>query len=279
MILLMYKKDESSCHENSGFSMWSFEKSNNDWSNAKNLDQITSHRSNLLDSKKSVSTDGYDESVGEENSEYSEWTINQSKQTCFEGRNRNVTSCDYFESDDRYHASLGYTFDNKHRRKPKKDNSYKYHICLFIQMQLCKPSTLADWIKNRNKNKSPASHHKRYLDASSIFKQISSGLEHVHSKGIVHRDLKPANIFQSVEDDSFKIGDFGLSKMLQSANGGIPFRQDMKQEPTLHIVPITNIPADAAWDDPLTAGVGTSSYAAPEQLSSQNYGSEADIFR
>lgn len=273
------QKDESSCHENAGFSVWSFEKSNNDWSNAKNWDQMTSHLSNPLDSKKSVSTDGYNESVREENSEYSEWTIDQSRQTCFEGRNPNVKNCDYFESDDRYHTSLGYTFDNKHRRKQKKDNSYKYHICLFIQMQLCKPSTLADWIKSRNKNKSPASHHKRYLDASSIFKQISSGLEHVHSKGIVHRDLKPANIFQSVEDDSFKIGDFGLSKMLQSANGGIPFAQDMMEEPSLHIVPITNIQADTAWDDPLTAGVGTSSYAAPEQLSSQNYGSEADIFR
>jgi serine/threonine protein kinase len=117
------------------------------------------------------------------------------------------------------------------------------------------------------------------LDASSIFKQISSGLAHVHSKGIIHRDLKPANIFQSVEDDSFKIGDFGLSKMLQSANGGIPFGPDVIQEPTLHIVPITKIQADTSWNDPLTAGVGTSSYAAPEQLSSQHYGSEADIFR
>lgn len=274
------QKDESSCPENSGFSAWSFEKSDNDRSDDDDLKHTSPRRSNPLYPNNSISTGGYGVSV-EDNSEYSEWTIDQSRQTKFQVQDRNSTTCDYFENGDHVnqHTSFGNTFENRQQRKKKKDNSYRYHICLFIQMQLCKPSTLADWIKNRNKTKNPACHHKRYLDASSIFKQISSGLAHVHSKGIIHRDLKPANIFQSVEDDSFKIGDFGLSKMLQSANGGIPFGPDVIQEPTLHIVPITKIQADTSWNDPLTAGVGTSSYAAPEQLSSQHYGSEADIFR
>jgi serine/threonine protein kinase len=34
----------------------------------------------------------------------------------------------------------------------------------------------------------------------------------------------------------------------------------------------------AQWTDPLTAGVGTASYAAPEQVASRKYGTKADIF-
>jgi len=280
----VHRQDDESCTDNSGFSAWSLEKSNDNTNNtAVDMNQKTRHRSNeRFNSNKSISTGGYGISIEDNNnSEYSEWTIDQSRQTCFEVQNRNATCCHYFESTDQvnHHDSSGHIFENRQQSKKKQDNSYKYHICLFIQMQLCKPSTLADWIKNRNKAKNPAIHHKRYLDASSMFKQISSGLAHVHSKGIIHRDLKPANIFQSVEDDTFKIGDFGLSKMLQSANGGIPFGQHVTQESSLSIVPITHIQADdSSWDNTLTAGVGTSSYAAPEQLSSQNYGSEADIF-
>ena len=33
------------------------------------------------------------------------------------------------------------------------------------------------------------------------------------------------------------------------------------------------------FDDSMTSGVGTASYAAPEQLKTQCYGPEADIFR
>ena len=33
---------------------------------------------------------------------------------------------------------------------------------------------------------------------------------YIHQKGYLHRDLKPSNIFFSLEDDSVKVGDFGL---------------------------------------------------------------------
>ena len=33
------------------------------------------------------------------------------------------------------------------------------------------------------------------------------------------------------------------------------------------------------YQDPLTSGIGTGSYASPEQMETKNYGPEADIFR
>jgi serine/threonine protein kinase len=45
----------------------------------------------------------------------------------------------------------------------------------------------------------------------SFFKQLMSGLKHIHEKGLIHRDIKPANIFIN-EGKVLKIGDFGLAK-------------------------------------------------------------------
>ena len=52
-------------------------------------------------------------------------------------------------------------------------------------------------------------------EALRISKEISQGMEYLHSKEIVHRDLKSSNIFLASEKDSensVKIGDFGLAK-------------------------------------------------------------------
>lgn len=155
-------------------------------------------------------------------------------------------------------------------------NGYRYQICLFIQMQLCRPSTLADWIRDRNtRNMASSLKEQHYLKAWDIFQQIANGLSHIHSKNVVHRDLKPANIFYSVEetDDCFKIGDFGLSKLLRRANLDDDFSEDA-------IIPlnVAGLQTSNYLQEHHTQGVGTSSYAAPEQLLSQKYGSEADIF-
>jgi len=260
--------DGGKCDSHAGLSAWSFERSKNDGTQD-DWDQLISHHTNASKSN-GISTGEY----GME-SEYSEWTVEQRSRM---HRMRNTTTSKYSSS--KMHQSTTSGKSSQHKQRPKKNEAsvYKYQICLYIQMQLCRPSTLADWIRNRNGVKYPQlppAQKQRYLDAAAIFKQISCGLAHIHSRGIVHRDLKPANIFQSVEDESFKIGDFGLSKILQTANCGIPFDSD----PGTMIVPINQNASSGAWDDPLTAGVGTSSYAAPEQLSSQNYGSEADVFR
>lgn len=52
-----------------------------------------------------------------------------------------------------------------------------------------------------------------------IFQQIVAAIRHIHELNILHRDLKTANIFLTKEG-VVKVGDFGISKMLSSANKG-----------------------------------------------------------
>lgn len=191
------------------------------------------------------------------------------QQFSFAGLNR--FDLDELDSQNTSSSRRADSYHQQHNDKPIQDEAgYKYQICLYIQMQLCRTVTLADWIREKNQqHKATDDLAFRVKNAASIFKQISRGLDHIHQQGIIHRDLKPANIFASVEEEGqYRIGDFGLSTLLdREASSGAP--------PTF--------PAKAPYSrfrssGPLTAGVGTASYVAPEQLSSCTYGIEADIF-
>lgn len=47
-------------------------------------------------------------------------------------------------------------------------------------------------------------------------RQTLSGLEHLHGQGVVHRDLKSSNIFLCQGRRRVRIGDFGISRVLDS---------------------------------------------------------------
>lgn len=49
------------------------------------------------------------------------------------------------------------------------------------------------------------------------FVQIALALRHIHSKNILHRDLKAQNVFIT-RAGSLKLGDFGISKVLNSTS-------------------------------------------------------------
>jgi serine/threonine-protein kinase len=71
--------------------------------------------------------------------------------------------------------------------------------------------------------------------------QVALALDKSHAAGIIHRDLKPENIFVVEHDDGsshVKILDFGIAKLVQ----------------------------DGASASTATAGLGTPSYMAPEQV-------------
>jgi calcium-dependent protein kinase len=50
--------------------------------------------------------------------------------------------------------------------------------------------------------------------ASTIFRQMTVAVHHLHSHGIVHRDLKPENFLMADDSENavIKLIDFGLSK-------------------------------------------------------------------
>lgn len=87
-------------------------------------------------------------------------------------------------------------------------------------------------------------------EALRIVKGIAEGLRHAHSRGVYHRDLKPQNVLLT-KDATPKITDWGLAK-------------------------VRSVSASAS-----TKGL-TLSYAAPEQLDSETYGStdhRTDIYQ
>jgi serine/threonine protein kinase len=221
------------------------------------------------------------------------------------------------QSWEEYHSQslgdLGFAYDDSYlvsRKKPHpkpQSPTYRYQICLYIQMQLCHPATLADWIRERNRQIPEAEHARRIGPALDIFQQIVMGLAHVHAKGIIHRDLKPANIFASSDGRVIKIGDFGLSKQLLGVKSSTTPNQHQDTTPTSKTAARTEYShTQECWHqakandgaliqihktktqtlveygkttvDPLTAGVGTASYASPEQVKSRTYGTAADIF-
>lgn len=171
----------------------------------------------------------------------------------------------------------------KVRGGKKKPARYEYQICLHIQMQLCTPITLADFIRNRPKS---TPEQQLLLNAFAAFRQILLGLNHVHEKGIIHRDLKPGNIFVD-KDGVFKIGDFGLSKLLDVGAGedegvgeeGVGHGERGSGNGSSNGSPKKNVPLLLAETmDTHTVGIGTASYCAPEQISGGKYDTAADVF-
>lgn len=112
----------------------------------------------------------------------------------------------------------------------------------FIAMEFLPGKTLQDYLTEG---------HKYTMDELlDILMQISSGLEHAHSKGIVHRDVKPGNV-KILDDNTVKLMDFGIARIENSSS-------QLTQDGTM---------------------LGTLGYISPEQLhNSKGVDSRADIF-
>ncbi|CBN76782.1 eukaryotic translation initiation factor 2 alpha kinase PEK [Ectocarpus siliculosus] len=124
-------------------------------------------------------------------------------------------------------------------------------------------------------------------EALHLFRQLAEGVSHVHSKGIIHRDLKPENVFVG-EDGCLKIGDFGLSRT--EVTTGLSSDDDSnsgRNSAATATAAVNPDPLEAAivprrrnppQSECHTTGVGTASYASPEQLQGRRYGVRSDLF-
>ncbi|CAM9958701.1 unnamed protein product, partial [Scytosiphon promiscuus] len=110
---------------------------------------------------------------------------------------------------------------------------------IFIVMQLHSGGELFDRIVGRPRFTED--------EAFTVMYPLVESVAYLHEMGIVHRDLKPENILCGDRIEDIKIADFGLSKMVMP-------------------------------DEIMKMPCGTLTYVAPEVLTLNGYGKEADIW-
>jgi len=121
--------------------------------------------------------------------------------------------------------------------------SYQINNTINIIMEFCEGSDLKNFILSHKNQNKLIEENKIY----SIILDICKGLKEIHKKNIIHRDLKPDNIFFG-KDNLIKIGDFGISKQVNSNNKYA------------------------------TTTIGTNNYMAPEIISGKKYNNKVDIW-
>jgi serine/threonine protein kinase/Tfp pilus assembly protein PilF len=129
----------------------------------------------------------------------------------------------------------------------------------FIALELLEGKSLREYLAGRR------------LAADEIVDlaaQIAGGLEAAHAKGIVHRDIKPGNIFVTGSSQA-KILDFGLAKLLPSAQAGKPGGKPAPGLPTMTLEELLTSPGSA---------VGTAAYMSPEQALGKELDARTDLF-
>ncbi|XP_055890458.1 eukaryotic translation initiation factor 2-alpha kinase 1-like [Biomphalaria glabrata] len=166
-----------------------------------------------------------------------------------------------------YNKKTSYAYETEDIIDKQKVYDFQSSITLYIQMELCS-ITLQEWLLNRNTKLQAIEDESLRVDNMRIFHQVLMAVNFIHSQGLIHRDLKPRNIFLSGKELHVKIGDFGLAKEDVFSHG----REEIILKPT---------PTDddtILYLDTHTTGVGTSSYASPEQLKGSHYDIKSDMY-
>lgn len=116
---------------------------------------------------------------------------------------------------------------------------YESRQYIYIVMEMLKGGELFERIVGRPRFSEE--------ECCKVIRPLLESVAYLHDLGIVHRDLKPENILCGENLEDLKIADFGLSKMI--------------------------LPTEK-----MEAACGTLSYVAPEVLTLQGYGREADLW-
>ena len=111
-------------------------------------------------------------------------------------------------------------------------------------MEYCGGGDLSVQVSKRKKSNTPYNEN----EIKNILYQIAIALQHCHSQNILHRDVKTSNIFISTTNNRIKLGDFGVSRVLNT---------DMSMAETQ---------------------IGTPYYISPEICKGQSYSFKSDIW-
>ena len=143
-----------------------------------------------------------------------------------------------------------------------KYNSVFVHKCqVVIEMEFC-ISSLSNVIKKISKP--------FYIgQVKKIVRSIALGIKFLHDHDIIHRDIKPGNIFID-ENCVVKIGDFGSARISS---------QQKKETEEIEEKKKGGASKEKKEKRPLTPGVGTKWYKAPEIIfGDKHYNKSVDIW-
>lgn len=93
-----------------------------------------------------------------------------------------------------------------------KDNFFMADTLVII-MQYCEGGDLAFYIKENARDK------QRFQEEQIMhyFVQMLQALQYIHAERILHRDLKTSNLFLTKKRSIVKLGDFGISRVLEGS--------------------------------------------------------------
>ena len=92
-------------------------------------------------------------------------------------------------------------------------DSFFYDDSFYLIMEFCSNLDLKSFI-NEHKKENKLINEQTIWE---IIRNLCGGIKAIHNNNMIHRDLKPENIFIS-DNYEIKIGDFGLSKILNETN-------------------------------------------------------------
>ncbi|CAG5082014.1 Oidioi.mRNA.OKI2018_I69.PAR.g10014.t1.cds [Oikopleura dioica] len=112
---------------------------------------------------------------------------------------------------------------------------WEWSILSFIVMEFCPGGSLKDWIDARK----PQGRRTTVKEATVIGTQIALALSFCHSRKIAHLDVKPANVMMMSDGFTIKLGDFGISTLLDSVRDTITTKglQGIVEHTLLYITP------------------------------------------